>query len=363
MRKIGIVTLNGYKNYGNRLQNYALQETIKTFGYSVDTVIVDTESFTGSTLDKRSRSYSIKKIGKKILNYSSGKKNVERTKRFIEFSNNHISETDYKISENNLPDQLNLYEKFVVGSDQVWNPYYINGSHLYFLSFVPREKRISYAASFGISSIPINFKETYLKYLTEMKHISVREEQGASIIDEINSRDVQVVLDPTMLLSKNEWKKISKPSLYKPSSPYLLTYFLGDTNKDTKLKIKKIAKEKNLKIVNLASLKDMKYYTADPSEFIDFIDSAEVFCTDSFHGVVFSILFKTPFIVFERQGKSPSMNSRIDTLLTKFKFEARLANNISSVNSVWNIEFSHVEDILTKERELSVNFLKNALLN
>src|SRR5699024_6730560 len=128
---------------------------------------------------------------------------------------------------------------------------------------------------------------------------------------------------------QNDWRAISKVSSVKPETPYLLTYFLGEISNNTKKRINKIAKKKKLKIINLASLQDVKYYTADPSEFIDFIDSAELFCTDSFHGAVFSILLKTPFIVFERKGSLPSMNSRIETLLSKFNLDFRMAKNIN----------------------------------
>lgn len=362
MKKIGILTLNGYKNYGNRLQNYALQESVKSLGFLVDTVIVDLDATTGKKKNKKT-TYLLKQIAKKVLGITKKKINDERTNRFIDFSDKYLSETKYKISEKNIPVHLSEYYKFVVGSDQVWNPFYINGSPLYFLNFAPKEKRISYAASFGISNIPSQFKEKFEKYLSEMNHISVREEQGASIVKEINGREAEVVLDPTMLLTKEEWRKVAVESKTKPNTPYLLTYFLGDISKTNMIKIKEIAKIRNLKIVNLASLKYRKYYTADPAEFLDFIDSADVFCTDSFHGVVFSILFETPFIVFERQGKLPSMNSRIDTLLSKFELESRLSRNIENYDDVFSIDYSHVKKILHEERINSISYLKMALKN
>ncbi len=194
-----------------------------------------------------------------------------------------------------------------------------------------------------------------------MNYLSVREEQGAKIIKDITSRNAQVVLDPTMLLTRENWREISKASNEKPKIPYLLTYFLGNVPQDTLTRIEEIANERKLKIVNLASLKDTKYYSADPGEFIDFIDSADVFCTDSFHGVVFSILLETPFIVFERQGKLPSMNSRIETLLSKFKFSSRVAKNITSINQIYNIDYSHVDEILSSERDKSYTYLKESL--
>ncbi|WP_345242032.1 polysaccharide pyruvyl transferase family protein [Pontibacillus salipaludis] len=366
MKKVGIITLNGYKNYGNRLQNYALQETIKSVGYSVDTILIKHEAKNPRLITRVKntfKSLEFSKVFQKVYNKRNKKYHQGKVKKFKEFSNELISETEYAITRDHLPlDKLSHYDYFVVGSDQVWNPFYINGSSLYFLDFAPPAKRISYAASFGISSIPDEFKKDYQKYLKEMKDLAVREDQGIDIIKDLTGRDdAQVVVDPTMLLTKDKWREIAKPSSEKPSSPYLLTYFLGDVSNSTKGEINRIAKEKKLKIINLASLKDVKYYTSDPSEFVDFIDSAEIFCTDSFHGVVFSIILETPFIVYERGGSLPSMNSRIETLLSKFNLESRLDKNITSKSQVDKIDYSHVDKILKEEREKAFTYLKKAL--
>lgn len=360
MKKIGIITLNGYKNYGNRLQNYALQEVIKSLGFEVETIIIEQ----GNNDSKYSKQLLtilnknlIKRLGRKILNIKN-KKSIEiRTTKFKEFSKKYITETKYNITDVNLPkENLSEYDNFVVGSDQVWNPFYIKNSSLYFLSFAPIEKRIAYAASFGIPSIPNEFKKRYEKYVAEMKYISVREEQGADIIKEMTGRDVQILLDPTMLLHRDQWISIAKVSSNKPKTSYLLTYFLGDISNSTKANIKKIAKDKKLQIIDLANLKDIRHYTADPSEFIDYINSATLFCTDSFHGVVFSILFEKPFIAFKR-GK---MNSRIDTLLSKFNLEDRKWENIRVIPNIYDIDYTHVIKILETERNNAYDYLKSA---
>lgn len=366
MEKVGIITLNGYKNYGNRLQNYALQEAIKSIGFQAETILIDQGIQSPPTkLQRMKNLFSLsvfKKIIRKIYATKNKKLIEDRTIKFKEFSNKYIHETSYSISEESLPmEKLSQYKSFITGSDQVWNPNYISGSSLYFLSFAPKSKRISYAASFGVSNIQSDFREIFKKNLLEMNALAVREEQGANIIKELTGRDALVVIDPTMLLTKEMWRGIKKPFPKKPTTPYILTYFLGEVSNNTKMRVNTIAKEKKLEIVNLASLEDSKYYTADPSEFIDFIDSAEVFCTDSFHGVVFSILLETPFIVFERQGRLPSMNSRIETILSKFNFESRLAKNISTNDQICNIDYSHVDNLLEQEREKAYNYLVKAL--
>src|SRR5699024_11117292 len=125
--------------------------------------------------------------------------------------------------------------------------------------------------------------------------------------------------------------------------------------------LKDIAKKNDLEIVHLAQIKDRTPYISGPSEFIDYINSASVFCTDSFHGVVFSILLDTPFIVFNREGNSPSMNSRIENLLKTFKLESRSADNIQSNNQIFDIDYSYIVPILEKERKKALNYLKTAL--
>ena len=108
-------------------------------------------------------------------------------------------------------------------------------------------------------------------------------------------------------------------------------------------------------------MKDKKTYKTGPGEFIDYINSASVFFTDSFHGVVFSILMQTPFVVYERISKSSSMYSRIETLLDMFELRSREANNARDKKDIFNIDFSHIQPILEYERKKALDYLKNAL--
>lgn len=369
MRKVAILTLNGYYNYGNRLQNYALQEVIKSLGFDVETVINDTKKQRQVTNNKiqRIKEMNINEVYSKLYTKTENflyknKLNQQRTQIFKDFSASFIKETDYSISEDNIPNNFSdRYDFFVTGSDQVWNPKYRKGSPVEFLTFAPFEKRIAYAPSFGISEIPSEYVEDYRLWLSEMAHLSVREEAGAEIIKELTDRDAKVVVDPTMILTKNEWLSISKIPSHKPMKQYLLTYFLGKIPKDRMRLLKDIAKKNDLDIVNLAQVKDRVPYLSGPSEFIDYINSASIFCTDSFHGAAFSILLNTPFMVFNREGKSPSMNSRIDTLLKTFKLESRIAEEIKTNEQLFDVDFSHTISILEEKRMEALNYLKKAL--
>ncbi|WP_152657617.1 polysaccharide pyruvyl transferase family protein [Oceanobacillus sp. CFH 90083] len=375
MKKIAILTLNGYFNYGNRLQNYALQEVLKSMDFEVDTVINETRKLNLKNLQtnkverlKALRKKNIRELFQLLYIKVENKLYKEKLKQqrkdiFKDFSVSFINETDYSISDNNIPEDLsNRYDYFVTGSDQVWNPNLRDGSPIDFLTFAPSEKRISYAASFGISEVPEEYSKNYQLWLSEMAHISVREKAGADIVKGLTGRNAEVVLDPTMMLSKEQWLSIAKVPSHKPIKRYLLTYFLGEISKERKSFLKDLANKNDLEIVNLAQANDKIPYLSGPSEFIDYINSASVFCTDSFHGAVFSILLDTPFIVFNRkEKKSPSMNSRIETLLKTFNLESRLAENIKTNEQIFDIDYSHTVPILEAERKKAFVYLEKAL--
>lgn len=141
----------------------------------------------------------------------------------------------------------------------------------------------------------------------------------------------------------------------------MLTYFLGGIPPNYKKQIRGIIRKNNLEIRNLGDIREKETYITGPSEFIDYINSCSILCTDSFHGAAFSILMGKPFIVYERMGTSLSMFSRINTLLNKFDLNCRKAENIKTDRGVFNIDYSHVPSILERERQGSIDYLKEAL--
>ena len=370
-RKVDILTLSGYHNYGNRLQNYALQEVIKNFSEEVETLILPKACVQSSgTFNKIKKvfSYPLSKTVKVATRKLNNKIRIVRYKGILDQRENKFKQFSKKyINEKHINsfDELKQIAKdtdyFVVGSDQVWNPNYIkHQEQYYFLQFVEEEKRIAYAPSFGISEIPEDVKPQYKEWLSSIPYISVREKEGAKIIKQLTGRDAPVLVDPTLLLTKDEWLKISKVHAYKPSSKYLISYFWGKIPTERKTLIKQIAKKYNLEIVSIADLKDKKTYISDPSEFIDYINSASLVLTDSYHGTIFSILMETPFFVFERIG-GHSMYSRIETLLELTEFFGREEKDIDLNKDILNIDFSHVKGILEKERKKSFDFLSEAM--
>lgn len=365
--KVAILTITNGENYGNRLQNYAVQTTLESLGLDVETIY--NANGDKNEVDKNSLKEKIKvplaKVYEKVPKINSGKvNNVLRKIKFRKFNNNNIKFSKYKISTSSIDPKINSeYDYFVCGSDQVWNPEFYFNSEIDFLTFADYDKRIAYAPSFGVREIPKKDEENYKTWIRGIKYLSVREQAGANIIRNLTSREATILLDPTLMLSKEEWLKIAvKPKASQDlNRKFILTYFLGSKNIEIERKINNIARERNLKIINLLDINDKYMYSVDPSEFIWLINNCELMCTDSFHGAIFSIIMKTPFIVFERKSKAKAMNSRLETLLLKFNMECRLDKNIINSEQVFNVNFDNSVEIMKEEKIKTIEYLKNAL--
>lgn len=362
--KIAIFTINDSTNYGNRLQNYALQKVLFKYADVVDTIWWSRRHYLIDEIKN-----SIKFIAKYILNWKNLKRHyIEdciREYNIKKFSNRYINiKYDYKI-KTNLDKE---YDYFIVGSDQVWNFNFWNGwdsiensINAIFLKFASKKKRIAYAASIAVPNISEDKKIIFKQNLNEMKAISMREKSGAELVKKLMGREVPVVVDPTILLSKEEWQKIElKPEWYS-GEKYILTYFLGNPSPV----IEKIAKKNNWKIYNLMDKDNFNLYTSRVEEFVYLIDHAQLVATDSFHGTVFSILMNTPFLVINRKEKGVvDMTSRIDTLLELFGYKNRYIVNGKcnlSEDEILHMDFNNAKVIQEREIERSTAYLKKAL--
>ena len=339
-KRVCIYTLNGNDNYGNKLQNYALVKYIESFGFSVFTIWLEN---------------SLKKI-KRILQYISYiLLNKKRRISFLKFNKylNYIYKNKLNFS--------NKIDYFIVGSDQVWNCKFAEFDSSYLLNKVESSKRISYAASFAIDVLPENYKTLFLSELIKFKCLSVREFGGKKIINDLNKDlDVKVVIDPTMLLTADEWDNVSlKPKMLK-NDKFILNYFLGKLSEDKRNEIERVAQENNCEIINILD-KNSPFYECGPSEFLWLEKHAFLICTDSFHSSVFAVLYNRPFIIFDREQEGMAkMNSRLDTLISKFNLKNRkFEGKITQENL--NHDYSETYRILEIERQKSKDFLERAL--
>ena len=359
--KIGIITITEGENLGNRLQNYAVQQYIeKNLGIKPET-IRNYKSFKIYKYVLKNWIIAIKRYIK-ILLLKERISSINRIRNFKKFNRKNINYSKYIISNVSINLKINKsYDYFICGSDQIWNPNYEENSYVNFLQFADKNKRIAFAPSFGTSNINDKMKDNYSRWLKEIPKLSVREDRGKELIEEMTGRkDVEVLVDPTMLLTKEEWEKITiKPKNLK-TDKYILNYFLGDLSDKRKKEIERVAKENNCQIINIFD-KSSPFYEIGPSEFLYLEKNAFLVCTDSFHSCVFAILFNTPFIIFDREDANAKMNSRIDTLLTKFNLKDRWFKDKIKKGQL-QIDYTEAYKILEKERDKAKKFIKNAIV-
>lgn len=353
--KVAIITISDGQNYGNRLQNFALQYFIKTLGIDcVETVRNPVRIRQDDYMAINSIIYNIKEmlrvfLGKNKFTYVMA--DIKRKKNFKKFTIEYINLSKYVIARDYIPNKLaNEYDFFVVGSDQVWNPEFGIVTDIDFLTFAKPEKRISYAASFGISKLPDECKKNYKNMLSEMHSISVRENSGCKIIKDLLGYEVEVVLDPTLLISADTWRKFAiKPKKFNKKK-YVLGYYLNGGNDKEREIVSSKAKEIGAEQVFLMDKSNPYMYSLNPFEFLWLIDNAEVVCTNSFHGTVFSILMGKTVICGVTKGFNENMSSRFDTL---FEFCGVEKNNKNEIECK-NID---LDNILANARNNAKNFL------
>ena len=296
-KKAGIVTIyDPNPNYGNRLQNYAVQETLKKLGLEVETLSFEQSKINFKVLIK----YYLQKISGYKL---PGEKNfwklyIPKVIKFENFNKKYIK----TVKINNLK-EIREKDFFVVGSDQVWNPEWYEDckikKEMYLLTFADDSKKICFSPSFSVEKLPSKWEEWFKVNLNKFPRLSVREDTGAKIIENLTGRKAEVLIDPTLMLSKEEWKKLSADNKI-TEKDYILTYFLGGRDEKTDEDLKKYSKELDTKVYNLLDYSQPDIYTSDPCEFVNLIDNAKLVVTDSFHACVFSFIFKKPFLLYNR---------------------------------------------------------------
>lgn len=232
--------------------------------------------------------------------------------------------------DKNIKNCIEDYDVFVVGSDQVWRN---TEDRAYWLEFVPHHKiKISYAASIAKDSLDKEEEETYRHALQTFDSVSVRESDAVTLLKEYCHIEPHLVLDPTLLISREEWNEVSSPR--KVKEDYIFCYFLG-MSKRQRMVASKYARLKHFKLVTIPYIRgnfelcDLfigksgeRLFEVSPNDFISLIKHASCVITDSFHGAVFSLIYQRDFYVFERPEKI-SMGSRISSLMNLFGTEDR----------------------------------------
>ena len=384
-KKVGIVSCYFKHNYGSMLQAYATQKVLDNMEIPNETINIDENIDFANGKKKyymsqitnipfiKSKLGMVKlKLDKKINKHLRNNIQIIANK-YKEFEKNLILTKPYKTYKE-LSAQCANYSDVIVGSDQLWLPVNVVADY-YTLNWVPDNvNKVSYATSFGVSTVPDKYKNDYKKFLNRINCLSTREEAGIKLVDQLSDNKATLVCDPTLLLNKKEWMDIQKeePII---KEKYILCYFLGKNIEHRKF-AERLKEKTGCKIVSLNHADEyVKYsdkfcdyapYDIGPAEWINLIRNAEYVCTDSFHGTVFSLINNTKFFTFERysnKNSKVSTNSRIYSLLGIVDLKERILSGTENVDDVikMQINFDNVNEKLDKFRESSKGFLKNSI--
>lgn len=375
---IGIITFY-YKNdnFGGVLQAYALPTAINQFFFATHCEQIQ--------YDYRNREHRnlketwIKLVVKKIVYLpfkAKARSGLKKRKEAFELFRQSIPHSKAVYTDINIQEVQNLYDVFICGGDQIWNDWGENCTTEAFEQFVlkfAKGKKISYAPSIGNNQLSHNKYKTLAVRLQDFSAVSVRERSAKYSLQPYIDRDIQVVLDPVLLLESREWDKIATKS---QARKYALAYFLG-TDKENRQATQKYAKRCVLKtyvfpyingnVINKSDLffGDIRDFTSGPAEFVGLIKSAECVITDSFHAIVFSLIYHKPFYVFERntQVGGGTMNSRIHDFLEEFGLQDRLVTpeQLEKKKTIEPIDYTYADKVLARRRKESYDYLKTAL--
>lgn len=373
MKKVGIITIHNSPNYGACLQSYALYEYIREQGADCEIIDVHRPVNKDYVYERRYKSFrnnpfTIKKRIQNLIRTALGRKLKIFTsplseQRFNAFNAAiHCSRPYTRLSE--LKKNPPIYDLYISGSDQLWNPSQPYCLEPYFLTFAPKgKKKISYATSIGLSELTEPEKNKFKEWLASYDAISVRERQAKQLLDSFVGREVATVADPTFLLDVQHWKELANyPSI---QGKYIAVFLLSSNPELVQYAIR-LSQESGYKLIFLKQ--KLPLYSNDyiidnemgPWEFLGYLGNASVVITDSFHGTVFSILMGADNF-FTYIHPNNKRGSRITDLLATFRLEDHLlpVDLNESFTQVQNrrVDHSQKETIIESEKQRSRDFL------
>lgn len=390
--KIGCVIAYspGHTNYGTSLVGYALLKKIQALGYDVEVINYKKQL---SFLQKVKFVLNAFRAGeaKDLFMRFNAQKVLKKHPNYAACINERVKAVEAYKSEKLLPlfhDYLGFedlqkgscnYSVVVVGSDQVWTPLSLPNKFFNLLFVNDNVRKVAYASSFGVSSIPSFQHKSTGAYLDRFYKIGVREQKGKEIVESLSHQTATVVADPTMLLNAREWEDEIYDGKSDTNSvkPYIFCYFLG-TNPEARKAALELQTKTGYKIITLRHMDefyepdenfgDEAPYDVDPNGFLRLIHDAAYVCTDSFHCSAFSIQFHKKFMTFYRfaQGSSTGRNSRIDSLFNVLSvgrehIYGSSENGGEIMKITEDLNWSVIDDRLIQLRTSSENFLVESL--
>lgn len=379
--KIGVITIENVNNYGAELQATATIKVLQDMGYDAEIInycYYKNWNFKDTQMSAPFVSMSAKgrlmyRVKYRLVNWFVSEvlprffPTIRR--RILRFDDFHKINTKMSKRYLSMPDLYQAkmdYDVYVVGSDQVWNPSASSSIEPYFLTFAPKEaKKISYASSFGVSNIPDSLYEKYKELLSNIDYLSVREQAGVSLVKALTGKEATCVLDPTLLLNREQWGNIMLAYPHMPSR-YILVYQLLPSETLPSLAMR-IGEEKKCPVYYLAKRayavnapKGMRLIKdAGPAEFLWLIKNASCVVTNSFHGTAFSVNFGTPFYAVLKPSRGG--NARITSLLTSVNLMDRTVYEGDAMPAFSAFDADLVQRYIQQLRNDSISFLQNAL--
>lgn len=369
---VGIMTFALSDNYGALLQTYATAKAIETLGATpVVYKYNDNERINASMCTSAKIKHMVWKYVKNVFLFGIKKR------KFNMFRKSYIPMTTRCYHNNyELKKEPGNYDLYIAGSDQIWNPDVFLYDKSYFLDFVPEGKRkISYASSFGKAVFNCKNVEDYAKLLGEFECLSVRESSGVNIIKEVCNKDATVVLDPTMLLDKTEWRKLALYGKKRARNFKGILCYVMPGDKEVTETIEYVAqqlhKKTGLPIMRLG-LKEYEVLKhgyeqcdiwAGPLDFVSYFNNAEYVVTNSFHGTAFSLVFEKKFyvIINDKLKEEQSLQERVLSILDKVNAnEAIITTSQKDVSEEAILDYNTISSKLDEERQKSLDYLKNA---
>ena len=339
--KTGILTFHDVSNYGALLQAYGLQQTLKKLGSESEFVAIRRKV---QEVNPASSPFA-----KRML-----KAKEKRDLLFDEFRNKYLTVSKCYEQGEQINDD---YDVFITGSDQVWNTAIADVDARYFLPFASPEKRYSYAASFGEAAVAENNREWIAKQLSVFQGLSVREEKGKQIIQDLIGKDALVCIDPVFLLDEEEWLSLTEEHT---GDPYLLLFLLQYDEEFVKMaKEEATAKGIEIKIVTAGYMPQLGFEawsSTSVNQWLSLIRNAVCVYSDSFHALAFSLIFKTDYCRKPLGGQLQGRNGRTEELLSLLKIDPEKMQGII-------LPFSEEQDrsALKQRKDISLDYLKGII--
>ena len=344
--RVGIISLFGLYNYGNRLQGYAVDSILKSLGMRPTTIVL---------YRKLGLSVLKSRVMAASAQIRSGSLEATRQRRFQQFvAPQHV---EYVMLPTQIAGLHRRYDWFVAGSDQVWHP----RADLYpgtkLLEFARPSQRIALAPSFGVTELNSREMESYRAALDGFDHLSARERAGADLLKEITGTKPPVLADPTIGLAHDQWEKVARSGA-RPDDRYVLLYFLGGVREQHRETVNRVAVHLRAKIIDLTD-RSSPFWASGPQDFLSLIHGAQLVLTDSYHASIFATIFEVPFYVFHR-NEEVSTYSRIATLLKMLGLEGRESTDLRE-ETLLDQDFAATRRALQEQSVRLLSFMRKSI--